>query len=723
MKIQSKLFMLLLVMAVVPLVALTWRGQRATESLGLTIISESQLAAVESIETQLGRIVDYSSDVLSGQQRVVELALRVQAAEVERRLAGPVPAAPGPTYSHADFDRSADWPPGTEVSLDRAAVTSDRQLKPLAISTQHQSFFVPSGANPDAAERARLASMDEIYADLSRHAPGLFYWQYTTLESGLHSAYPGHGGYPAGYDPRQRVWYQLATVARDLIWTPPLWDAATRRLLLTAARPIFTASGEIAGVTGIDVEILSVLNAVHAKINLGPNAESFIVRLAEADGNLYVAGESEAQPGLRIVAASSLKAAGADWDAQVEEPPLVSGTPTGVDAMASDLLAMRGGIKRMPHNGNDSIWVYRPLDRLQAGLVYVVPVGDIEAAASAAQESIRAATLEQIRLAGAASIGLIVLVALSAMLAARSITQPLRGLAAAARALANGNLDARAPVTSHDEVGDLAQVFNVMVPELRSHIQNKESLAIAREVQQKLLPASAPSVPGFDVAGASVYSEAVGGDYYDFLCLEDEAGERRLAVVIGDVTGHGVPAALTMMSVRALVRGHAGEGLALLPVMRAVNRHLAADSTRGSFVTLVYMVLESDTRVVKWISAGHGPILFYNADTYGFEELEVTDIPLGVKEDWTYHEFSRDRWPSSGVLVIGTDGVWEMENAEGRVFGKDNLIGVVRAVAHLSAKEICDAIVERLAEFRGTAPQKDDVTLVVVKFLPSSRTA
>lgn len=709
MRIQSKLFLLLLIIAVVPLVALTWRGQRATEALGLAIVSQGRSSAVEDIELQLNRVVDYSTDVLSAQRQLVEVALRLQAAEVERRLGAP-PPTDAKFYVAGAFDKANTWPPGTALSLDRTAIVGGKKVQALPISTKHQSFFAPRGIGVSNDEAARLASMDEVYAQLYTSNPNLFFWQYTGFASGLLSSYPGHGGFPATYDPRQRPWYRLALAVGDLVWAPPLFDASTNRLILTVSMPVRGPDGAAVGVTGIDVEILSVLNAVHDKIKLGANATSYIVRPVKTD--------TEAEPpSLRIIAASAAQTENASWDAEVEEPPLTTETPGGVNAIIDDLLDGRDGFRRMLHNGRDSIWVYRKLQGLDAGLLYVVPASDLEALADTAQESVRKATNEQIRLAGIASIGLIILVAVAAMLAARTITEPLRSLAATARGLAAGNLEARAPVASHDEVGELAGVFNEMVPELRTHIQTKEALNMAREVQQKLLPTSAPSVAGLDAAALSIYSEAVGGDYYDFLCLTDEAGEQRLGVVVGDVTGHGIPAALTMTAVRALVRSHAGDGRALAPIMRAVNRYVAADSAAGHFVTLVYMVIEADTRQVRWISAGQGPILFYNGDTYAFEELEVHDIPLGVKEEWVFQEMNRSAWPRSGVLVIGTDGIWETQNSEGAMFGKDNLIGVVRANAHLSAQDICKAIGERLAEFRGAARQKDDVTLVVVKFL------
>ena len=125
-------------------------------------------------------------------------------------------------------------------------------------------------------------------------------------------------------------------------------------------------------------------------------------------------------------------------------------------------------------------------------------------------------------------------------------------------------------------------IFNAMVPELRNHIQVKESMTLAREVQQKLLPEAAPQVNGFDIAGRSVYHDAVGGDYYDFIPVRTEDGRERLGIVVGDVSGHGVVAALTMTSVRALLRSFAEEeDAALTPVMRAVNRHVAADAAAG----------------------------------------------------------------------------------------------------------------------------------------------
>jgi sigma-B regulation protein RsbU (phosphoserine phosphatase) len=127
------------------------------------------------------------------------------------------------------------------------------------------------------------------------------------------------------------------------------------------------------------------------------------------------------------------------------------------------------------------------------------------------------------------------------------------------------------------------------------------------------------------------------------------------------------------------------------------------------------MVIEPEMRHLRWISAGHGPILFYDIRGKHFEELAVHDIPLGVKADWPFHENDREQWPREGLIVIGTDGIWEAESPGGRAFGKEGLMDVIRASAHLPAADICDRVIDRLAEFRGGAVPSDDTTVVVIK--------
>ncbi|MCB2106837.1 MAG: PDC sensor domain-containing protein, partial [Rhodobacteraceae bacterium] len=442
MRIQSKLFFVLLILSVIPLTALTWRIQRATEGLGESIVAGGKSAVTESIENQLVQAIDYSSELLSIRQKLVETALRAQAGEVRRLLAAAAPDDPAAGfYFDTAFDNPVTWPPGTELSLDRAAVAGGRSLEAMAISREVQSFFVPADVAPPMDDIARLKPLTAAYKNLNAANPGLFYWQYVALANGVLSSYPGHGGYPDGYDPRRRIWYQLAMAAGNVIWTPPILDAATRRLILTSAMPVRGADGQFAGVTAIDVDILTQLATIHDKMRLGPRAESFIVRLTDKDGEVFIAGESSGLPELRVIASSATAASGASWDATIEEPPLFDELGNTETEIVSDLLSGKGGLRRMPYKGVESIWVYREIGRLASALFYIVPVDDIEGLADRAQDSIRAATMEQVRLAGLASVGLIALVGLAAMFASRTVSRPLRALAATARELAGGNLE------------------------------------------------------------------------------------------------------------------------------------------------------------------------------------------------------------------------------------------------------------------------------------------
>ncbi len=717
MRIQAKLFILLLVIGLIPLAALSWRSEQAMQSLGRAIADAGKAAAIGEMQTQLRQAVGTSSDLMEAKRRQVELALRLLARDVENRLAGAPPVGDIPLYLHTDLDSPKTWPPGAELAIDHAIASTTGELQAIPISREHQSFLTPPGIEPGAVRplMRRLAGMDELYRRLERDNPGLFYWQYITLEEGVHTSFPGHGGYPPAYDPRQREWYANTRTAEDVVWNPPLLDAATRRLLLTATMPIRGEDGVFAGVAAIDVDVLSFLDSAHVRARLGSGAESYIVQLVDAEGRPYLQGKSAGAATLRVIASSLYRDTGIAWDARPETPGLEADKSI-IETVTGDLVAGRDGIQRGIHRGREALWVYGGLENLGSTLLYIVPVDEIEGVADKAQDNVRQAVLDEVRLAGIASIALVVMIAGLAALAARTITSPLRELAATAEGLARGNLDARAEVTSRDEVGDLATVFNAMVPELRSHIQVKESLTLAREVQQKLLPEAAPRIAGFDIAGRSVYHDAVGGDYYDFIPLRGEDGRERLGLVVGDVSGHGIVAALTMTSVRALLRSFAEEDAALPPVMRAVNRHVAADSAAGRFVTLVYLVLEPETRRLRWISAGHGPLLFFDRGTREFEELAAQDIPLGVNPDWSFHESDRSDWPAGGMLIIGTDGIWETRNPVGDAFGKDGLMDVIRANSQLPATKICDAVVDALAAFSGGIVQNDDVTLVVVKF-------
>jgi len=297
---------------------------------------------------------------------------------------------------------------------------------------------------------------------------------------------------------------------------------------------------------------------------------------------------------------------------------------------------------------------------------------------------------------------------------ARRVTRPLRTLAAASDRIAAGELDVPTGAQTGDEFGQLAAALNRMIPRLRDDARLRDSVHSAQEVQRELLPTAWPSVASFEIAATSIYCDEIGGDYYDVVDLTGNE-EPKLGVVVGDVAGHGIAAALLMATTRAILRSRLAPARALADVVTEANRSIVQDRFSGRFVTLFAAVVDTNDLRLHWVCAGHEPAILYDPPTDSFEELGGEDIPLGVRLDWDYREYSRDGWRHGQVILIGTDGIWETRDQHGRRFGKDALRDLVRANAHRTPREIQDAVLRALADFRGGRTQEDDVTLVVLK--------
>ncbi|MDH3559073.1 MAG: SpoIIE family protein phosphatase [Deltaproteobacteria bacterium] len=293
----------------------------------------------------------------------------------------------------------------------------------------------------------------------------------------------------------------------------------------------------------------------------------------------------------------------------------------------------------------------------------------------------------------------------------------IKDVSSAAANIAQGDYTASLPVRTQDEVGQLIRNFNTMTSQLQERMELKEAMGLAMEVQQSLLPKEAPRIEGFDIAGQSIYCDETGGDYYDFIEFS-ELGHGRVGVAVGDVAGHGIAPALLMTTVRALLRSRIIQPGSLAQIITDVNRLLCIDTSEsGNFMTLFFMLMDSDNREVQWVRAGHEPALVYDPSTDSFSELYGDGIALGVDETWSFQENRQELWSDSQIVLIGTDGIWESENLQGEGFGKKRLREIIRSHKHHTSQEIVHAITKALADHRQTAPQQDDITMVVVKKL------
>jgi serine phosphatase RsbU (regulator of sigma subunit) len=250
----------------------------------------------------------------------------------------------------------------------------------------------------------------------------------------------------------------------------------------------------------------------------------------------------------------------------------------------------------------------------------------------------------------------------------------------------------------------------------------REALALAEEVQLRLLPRDNPAVPGFDIAGKSIYCDETGGDYYDYLAVPG-AEPGSVAVVVGDVSGHGVASALLMTTARALLRMRAAMGGGPACHVEDLNRLLTMDTAEtGRFVTLFYLFMEpapdgGGCGRMRYVRAGHDPAMIYDRKADAFSELAEGGVPLGIIGEVAYEEFTFSGMAGGQVVALGTDGIWEARNRAGEMFGKDRLRRIIRDRADRPAREIVEAVLEELWSFRRGLPAEDDVTLVVVKVL------
>jgi sigma-B regulation protein RsbU (phosphoserine phosphatase) len=304
-------------------------------------------------------------------------------------------------------------------------------------------------------------------------------------------------------------------------------------------------------------------------------------------------------------------------------------------------------------------------------------------------------------------------------LATARVVADIRRVSDEALRLSQGEFGDPLPVEGRDEVGELTRSFNRMTRQLRERLALKRDLGFAMEVQQNLLPAGPPAIPGLEVAGRSVYCQETGGDYFDYIPRAGPAGGTRLCIAVGDVVGHGISAALLMTTVRALLRSRLDRPAGMAETVGDVNRLLCRDTAAGgSFVTLFLLEVDPASGRLEWVRAGHDPGLLYRGRTDACEELGGPGMALGVEESYVYAGAVREGLAAGDIVLISTDGVWETHNPEGQTFGKTRVADVVQAHRDRSAEGIVQALLEALAHFRGRAAQEDDVTLVVVKAVP-----
>ena len=220
---------------------------------------------------------------------------------------------------------------------------------------------------------------------------------------------------------------------------------------------------------------------------------------------------------------------------------------------------------------------------------------------------------------------------------------------------------------------------------------------------------------GLDIAGKSVYCDETGGDYYDFIVIDD-AAEQKIGVAIGDVSGHGIPSALLMATVRSSLRQRAHLPGSTAKVISDVNRLLVQDvEDSGQFMTMFFLAFTTESRQLEWVRAGHDPAIIYDPGSDSFSELGGSGIALGVDVEWIYEDNKKTDFSNGQIIFLSTDGIWEARNKKGEMLGKEPILNAIRQNSSSDASQIVKAIFTILYKFIGDAKIEDDITSVVLK--------
>jgi sigma-B regulation protein RsbU (phosphoserine phosphatase) len=696
MNVRVKILLIFLVLSLISLVVtgfvalimISDAGALAAKSstaLGREAVNDSSTALIASAEQNLMRIASDQAAVTDIMFRDTEAEIDILTAQAAVLEKEPPDSITTPWYL------TEDAPPVPQVS----PVIFARDTK----------------VTPESEEFRSLAGMYPLIRAVKETDPDVES-VYVATDSGVMWMYPAIGSTPPEYDPRTRDWYRRAKASGEAVWSEPYVDAAGHGLMVTCSKAVRSARyGD--WVIGIDVTIDSINENI---LNLTLNGEGYPV-LLDSRGN--------------VISRPGLSANGTQWDEPFVADIAFSSTDPALVAVATDMTAGKTGIAKVRFNTTESYVAYAPVSSMNWSFAVSMPVGRIlepvrATEAKLAGETAKASTRigEQtdrfLMIFAALFFFLFVVVVFLSWTLARMITRPVDTLKEGAGVLGSGNLDYRVDLRTGDEFEDLAVSFNTMAKDLRTSINDlrrttaekeryTKELEIAKEIQDTFLPESAPDIPGTGIAASMIPAMEIGGDFYDFI----PAGEGRWGIAIADVSGKAISAALFMALSRTLLHVSGMTNADPATAVRNANHWVYEDGRSSMFVTVFYGVLDPAAMRFSYVNAGHNPPLLVRED--GVQDLSGSrGIALGVVPDVAIAATDLEL-RHGDLLVLYTDGVTEAFNEQNQAFGEDRLRTFLRENRRQPARAILDSLVAEIRAFTGSAPQSDDITLVVVK--------
>ncbi|MDD1702068.1 MAG: SpoIIE family protein phosphatase [Methanoregula sp.] len=543
---------------------------------------------------------------------------------------------------------------------------------------------------------------------------------YIATDSGMMLKYPGNVHLPADYDPRTRSWYGDAVAKNGIVWSDaPYVDADNNGLIMTSSRAV---TSPVYGhwVIGTDIST-RIINEDFTSQVLGGNG--YVVLLNQN-------GDIISRPGL--------SSGNVGWDEPFGRENAFSGSEPGLTDIAANMTAGKTGIGTVWFNGTEMYVAYAPVSSMNWSLAVSLPVsqitepigsftGKIDNATRATGTHIAIQTDRLTIVLVLLFVAILLLVLIVSVILSREIARPVAKLREGAQAIGNGDLDFRVVIRSGDEFEELAGSFNKMADALRENIENLRNttaekeryvreMEIARGIQTSFLPEKMPKIARFDTSAIMIPAMEVGGDFYDIVPLRDG---RRWVFVIADVSGKGVSAALFMAMSRTLIRAGLENATDPSSAFYAVNKQICRDAQSSMFVTLFAAVLDPEQLTLDCTNAGHNPPLIIRGKDGNALFLREHGIAMGVVTDMDRTQ-EHIRLEPGDLFIMYTDGVTEAFDEQYSAFGEERLVRIAQECCNLPADVVRDRIIAAIRGFTGGALQSDDITLVVIRVLPSS---
>jgi sigma-B regulation protein RsbU (phosphoserine phosphatase) len=501
------------------------------------------------------------------------------------------------------------------------------------------------------------------------------------------------------YDPRNRPWYKAAIEAGKSTWTDPYTRADTDgsgiKLALGYAKPIRDRQGKIIGVMNAELT-LDDITLFLEKLRVGRTGKAFLIdqrgRLIATSSGVHLR-DTENYPVIASAAADRQIAAAA--------------TRLKEEFGSDETIVGRHQLKIEIHD-KPYLLMISPSEH-ETGLTWIiatlVPESDFLA-------DIKAGRYRHIRIGGLA---VLITLLFGAVVAAISIW-PMMDLVAFVQRIHQGDLDQELKLEYSTEFVQLSKQMNAMAAGLRDRMRLRNSLVLAQEVQQNLLPSGNPEIKGFDITGHATYCDETGGDYFDFLTIAGQP-DTTAAIAVGDVVGHGVAAAMLMATARGILRSRCRTPGTLADLLTHLNSLLVEDTGGDRFMTMLLMTVDAERKEMCWATAGHEPPIVYDPASDHFSEFNGSGMSLGLVKGVAYEEYLFNEVQPGQVIMALTDGLWEAFDKDGEMFGKDRVRNLIRRFANLSAAEISERINAELSRFLGAKSPDDDLTFVIVKVL------